>query len=93
MPGTDFSALNAKIEELKTNVTNAETVDASASALIAGFADAAKKAVADALAADDAADQGSIDAANQAIEDVKSRLTASSKALGDAVVANTPSAP
>ena len=90
MPGTDFTALNNAITALTAQVTATEGVEDSAVALIAGFASAVTKAVSDALTADDAADQGSIAVANQAIADVAARFKASGDKLGAAVTANTP---
>jgi hypothetical protein len=73
-------------------VTEAETVDASAVALIEGFAASVTAAVTAALQADDAADQGSIDAANTAIQGEVSRLVASKAKVATAITANTPAA-
>ena len=60
-------------------------VKASAVALINGIAGKISEAVAAALAADDAADQGSIDAANAAIAAEVSRLTGSADELAAAI--------
>lgn len=89
----DFSSLNAEMSKLTDQVTASETVEASAVALINNQAALTKAAVAQALADNDAADQTSIDAANQAIDAVASRLTASAGTLGTAITANTPAAP
>lgn len=89
----DFASLTAKITELTTQVESTESIEASAVALINGFAVQVTAAVAAALTADNAADQGSIDATNAAIEGVRARFAASGAALGAAVVANTPGAP
>ncbi len=89
----DVTRLNAAIATLTDQVAATETVEASASNLLLGFSSAIAKAVTDALAADNAADQGSIDAAMQAIADTTTRFQASAGALGTAVAANTPSAP
>ena len=62
-------------------------------ALLNGEAEAIKTAVAAALAEDDAADQGSIKAATDAITAVQTQFQASAATLGAAVTANTPSAP
>lgn len=85
---SDFSTLNAAVTALTDKVTEAEGVGASAVALIAGFATLVTDAVAKALTEDDAADQGSITAANDAIAAVTARVTASSAALAAAVAAN-----
>lgn len=74
---------------LTNQVAQTEGIEASATALINGFAAAITKAVTDALTADNAADQASVDAANAAIEAVRARFEASSKTLGDAVAANS----
>lgn len=79
-------------EELVAKVTAAKTVMASAKALIAGFSAKVTEAVTAALTADDAADQGSIDAANAAIAGATSELDAASADLAGALTANTPSA-
>lgn len=73
--------------DLTSAVTEAEGVEASVLAFIQGFSDKIAKAVADALAADDAADQGSVDAANAAIAGVTDRVKAVSSALAAAVTA------
>lgn len=88
----DLTQFNASLDALTAQVTKTETVEAGASELIAGFSAAVAKAVTAALTADNAADQGSIDAANAAIADVTTRYQASSEKLGAAIVANTPSA-
>ena len=85
-PNIDLTALLAAVEKAKT-------VQASAVALINNFAANTVAAVTAALQADDAADQGSIDAAVAAINDQAAQLTASSDALGAAVTANTSAAP
>ncbi len=89
---SDFSALQAKIDALTAQVTATKTVEASAKALIIGQGDATKAAVAAALAADDAADQGSITAASTAIDGVTQQFAASAADLGSAIPANTPPA-
>ena len=89
----DLTGLNAAIAALTTQVADTETKEASAIALIGGFATQVSKAVTDALTADDAADNGSIQAANEAIEAVRARFAASGAALGEAVAANTPQTP
>jgi len=89
----DFSSLQAKIDELTAQVAATRGVEASAVALINGFAAAITQAVTDALTADNAADQGSIDAAVQAIETSRAAFAASGGDLGAAVNANTPVTP
>lgn len=84
-PNLDLSQVTAAIEKAKT-------VQASAVALINGFAAQVTAAVTAALTADDAADQGSIDAAVAAINQTAADLNASSDALGAAITANTPNA-
>ncbi len=86
----DFTALNAAIAALTTQVAATEGTEESAGALIAGFSAQITKAVTDALTADDAADNGSIVAANQAIADVTARFKAADDKLGAAVAANSP---
>jgi hypothetical protein len=80
----DLTALNEQVTALTAQVEQTEGVEASAMALISGFAAAIQKAV----EADNA-----IDAANTAkvvatIAAVKSRFMASATALGAAVAAN-----
>jgi len=75
-------------------VDRAVGLEASAVAFITNSAELMKKAVADALAADDAADQGSIDATNAAIDAVVAKQTASSDTLAAALESNpTPPTP
>ena len=93
MPGSDFTALNTAITALTAQATNTETVEASATVVLQGFAAQIQTAVTAALTADDAADQGSIAAANTAIAAVTARFVASAGTLGAAIPANTPSAP
>src|SRR4051812_5223709 len=84
----DTTALNQAVADLATEVTNTTGIEASATALINGFAAAVTKAVTDALTADNAADQGSIDAATAAIAAAKTAFNASAGSLGAAVAAN-----
>lgn len=84
----DFKGLQAKIDALTTQVEATKGVEASAKALIVGQGEATKAAVAAALAADDAADQGSIDAASSAIDGVTQQFAASAADLGAAIPAN-----
>ena len=88
----DTTGLNAAVAALTDQVEQTETVEGSAVTLINGFAAEIQKAVTDALTADNAADQGSIDAANAAIAAVTARFNASAASLGAAVSANTPPA-
>jgi len=83
----DLQKLNASIAALTAQVAKTEGTEASAGALITGFSEAIKKAVADALAADDAADQGSIDAVNAVIDEVTARFVAADDKLGAAIAA------
>lgn len=80
--------LNQAIADLTAQVAKTEGTEASAGALIAGFSAQVAAAVQAALAADDAADQGSIDAANQAISAVTARFAAADDKLGAAVASN-----
>ena len=70
----DTTALNAAVAALTTQVAKTEGTEASAKALITGFSVAITKAVTDALTADEAATQTSIDAANAAIATVTALL-------------------
>ena len=93
MAGSDFSNLQAAIDSLTSQVASTETVEASAAALITGFSQQIDAAVAAALAADDAADQGSITAAQGAIAEVTARFQASAANLGNAIPAGTTTTP
>jgi hypothetical protein len=84
----DLTALNTTITALTAEVTRTEGTEDSAGVLIAGFSSAVTKAVTDALTADNAANQTSIDAANKAISDVTARFAAADDKLGAAVAAN-----
>lgn len=84
----DVSGLNQAVSDLTTQVAATEGTEASATILINGFAAQVTKAVTDALTANDAADQTSIDAANAAIAGVAARFKASAESLGAAVAAN-----
>jgi hypothetical protein len=83
MPGIniDLSGLTAQLAKTKG-------VNASVKAFIQKILGDTAKAVADALAADDAADQGSIDAANAAIAAVTAEYAGESDALASAIVTN-----
>lgn len=83
----DLSALNKSISDLASQVEQTEGTEQSAVVLIQGFADAVTKAVADALAADAAANEASVAAATQAIQETTARFTASASKLGAAVAA------
>lgn len=87
MPATviDLSALIAAVAE-------AETIDTSAIAFIAGVGARIQAAVDAAIAADDAADEGTAQAVREAISAEVAKLTASSGKLSEAIIANTPSA-
>lgn len=82
------TALDASINALIAETSRTEGTEDSAGVLIAGFSAAIKKAVEDAIAADDAADQGTIDAVNKVIADVTARFVAADDKLGAAVAAN-----
>lgn len=84
----DTTNLGAAIAGLLTQVEATKTVQASATALITGFAAIVIQKVTEALTADNAADQGSIDAAAAAIQAAVAEVTSSTTALGDAVAAN-----
>lgn len=89
----NIDALNQAITNLQTEVDHTRTVEASAVALFNGFADRIKQAVTDALTVDAAANQGSIDAATNAVDQVTSQFNAAANDLGLAVTNNTPQAP
>lgn len=75
------------LTDLEAAVTRATTVEASAVALINGFADRVQAAIDKAIAGGATADQlGPVQAEVDA-------LNTSAAALSDAVVANTPAAP
>ena len=84
----NFADLTAQIDALSAQAARTVGVEASAKQIITGFSTAITKAVSDALAADDAADQGSIDAAKAAIANVTTQFSASADDLGAAVAAN-----
>lgn len=84
----NFAALDAAIAALVSQATATEGVESSAAAVIAGFSVQVQNAVTAALTADNAADQGSIDAANAAIAAVTARFTASAGTLGAAISTN-----
>lgn len=85
----DTTALNAAVSELADTVTATVGTDASAAKLIDGIGDIVTKAVQKALEEDDAADQGTADAATAAIKTAIEALKTSSGTLGTAV-ANSP---
>lgn len=85
----DMTKLNATITALTAQVQKTEGTEESAGALIAGFSQAIQQAVAAALTADDAADNGSIEAANAAISEVTARFAAADDKLGAAIAANS----
>jgi hypothetical protein len=85
----DMTKLNATIATLTAQVQKTEGTEESAGALIAGFSQAIQQAVAAALTADDAADNGSIEAANAAISEVTARFAAADDKLGAAIAANS----
>lgn len=83
-----MNGINIDTTALEAAVTEAEGVQASVVAFIGGFSGEIAKAVADALAADDAADQGSVDAANLAIAGVTDRVKAVAAGLAAAINTN-----
>ena len=80
--------LAAAVDALVAQVQATKGVQASAVALINGFAAIVTSKVAAALEENDAADQTSIDAATAAIEAARVEATDSTNALGAAVTAN-----
>ena len=86
----DFTKFQDAVTALRAQVAATVGVEDSAVALIIGFADTVKKAVTDALTADNAADQGSIDAAVGAITDATTAFANSQNKLGAAVSTVTP---
>ncbi len=80
------------LDALTAAVTEAEGVEASVEAFVQAQADATKKAVTDALTADNAADQGSVDAANTAIQAVADRIKTNSAKLSALITAPAPTA-
>jgi hypothetical protein len=81
----DFAALQAEIDALSQQVAATEGTEASAKALIEGFATQIQTAVTEALTADNSADAASIAAASAAIAGVKERFAASAASLGAAI--------
>lgn len=81
-PVIDLSALVAE-------VTRAQGVAASAIALINGFAARIQAAVDTALAADDAADEGTAQAVREAIAGEAAKLSEASAQLESAITANS----
>ena len=84
----NVTALNASITALANQATATVGTEDSAELILNGFAAAISKAVSDALTADAAANQGSIDAAQAAIDQVTAQFSASAAKLGAAVAAN-----
>lgn len=89
----DYTALTQRITDMTAEVTRLETTEAGVETLITTLIQEGKDAVAKALTADNAADQGSIDAANAALDQVAARFIAVDDKLGAAIVAGTPPAP
>jgi GAF domain-containing protein len=85
--GTALNALDTEIASLTTTVTNETTVEASAVALINGFAAQLATAVANAQAA------GATPAELAELTALQAQVAASSTTLAAAVTANTPAAP
>lgn len=88
----DLSGLQAKLDALTAQVAQTETVEASAVALINGFATAVTAAVTKAIQDDNNIDNAAIGTVTDAIEATRARFAASGDTLGAAVVAGTPSA-
>ena len=89
----NMANLDAALAALTAQVTETETVEASATVLIEGFSAAFTKEVAAALEKDAAANNESIRVATEAIAATAARFGASEDKLGAALLANTPSAP
>lgn len=83
----DTSVLNTKISALQTQLAATQAGEQSAIAFAQGQAALIKQAVTDALTADNAADQGSIDAASAAIDGVTNGLASSGADLATAIAA------
>jgi hypothetical protein len=88
----DLTALQAKFDALTTQVSNTETVEASAKAALIGALNNQAQAIKDALAADDAAGQVGVDAIAAIVDPITARFVASAADLASAVPANTPAA-
>lgn len=84
----NFAELAAAVAALSEQVAATEGTEASAVALINGFATQVTTAVEAALTADNAADDASIVAAKDAIAAVTARFNASAAVLGAAVASN-----
>ena len=84
----DFGKLAAAIAALTAQVASTEGTEASAVALINGFAGQISTAVQAALTADNNADEATIAAAQTAIDEVTARFNASGNLLGAAVANN-----
>ena len=89
----DRTKLDKSIADLATQMTKTVGTEESAGQLIAGFSQAVQAAVADALTKDAAANQGSIDAASAAIDQVTAQFAAADDKLGAAIVANSGTPP
>ena len=85
----DVSGLNQAVTDLVGQVTSSVGVENSATTLINGFEAIAAQKIADALKADNAADQGSIDAAVAALAEAKQAMLNSSGPLAAAITANS----
>jgi hypothetical protein len=86
--GLDTTKLDNSIAQLAQQADKTVGNEASAGVVISGIKDLVKKAVADALDADKAANQASIDAASSAIDGVFARLSAADDQLGAAIASN-----
>jgi len=89
----DVGALNAAVQAAADEATRTEGTEASAGVIIASIGAQITKAVTDALTADAAANQASIDAATSAIQTVVARYAAADDKLGAAIAANNPTPP
>jgi len=89
----DYTALNAAVEAAAAQAEKTRGTEASAAVIIAAIQVQVTKAVTDALKADDAADQGSVDAATAAIASTVKAFADSDDVLGAAIAANNPTPP
>jgi hypothetical protein len=84
----NFTVLDAALADLVIEVTQTETVEASATAALLGALQVTADAVAAALKADNAVDDAAAAAANTAVAQVIARIKASRDPLAAAVAAN-----
>lgn len=88
----DTSKLDAAIAALQTQTAATETTEAGATKVILSISGEISAAVQDAIAKDNAADQGTADAVQVAIDAVTARFTKSAADLGSAI-ATVPTGP